>query len=59
MSVCSKNGSLIVVTCQMDVFFAEHYRSEFKKIGTAGAAMTAAVLTARKWRLRGTSSYAA
>lgn len=30
----SKNGSLIVVTCQMDVFYAEHYRSEFKKIGT-------------------------
>ena len=28
-----KNGSLIVVTCQFDVWYADHYRSEYKKIG--------------------------
>jgi len=38
-----KNGSLIVVTCQMDVYYAKHYRGEYKKIGTLPmAAMNAA-----------------
>ena len=28
------NGSLIVVTCQMDVYYAAHYRGAYTKIGT-------------------------
>ena len=29
-----KNGSLIVMTCQFDIMYADHYTGPYRKLGT-------------------------